>query len=213
MPTTPDLLSSLHAALTPHAADGTPGGPSIRSETSGAAAVLVLLFPRHDGLRFLLTVRPDTLTRHPGQISLPGGRVEKTDSDLWQTAVRETREELGVDDRDLVPLGRLDRYRMPVSGYAITPFVGCLPCPPALHPDPGEVAEVIEVPLAALLDESTVREEIWDLHDRKWHVTFYLFGEHRVWGATATILADLASRLGAQPRGERPGAVRAQLET
>lgn len=174
------------------------------------AAVLVLLFPRQGEIRFLLTARPEGMLRHPGQVSLPGGAAEPHDASLWQTALRETQEELGVRTGRLRPLGRLEPVPVLASHYLIVPYVAWNPSPPILSPDPREVAEVVEVPLDHLLDPGLVEEETWDLRGRAWRVTFYRFGNKAVWGATARILSDLAARL-AGPGGSRevvPGAVR-----
>jgi len=206
----PPILAHLHYPLTPTDArtpspleDATP--PALRH-----AAVLLLIFPRGPGTYFLLTSRPQTLLRHPGQVSLPGGAAEAGDPSLWHTALREAQEELGIRTGRIRPLGQLDSVPVVVSGYLITPFVAWNPVPPLLRPDAREVAEVVEVPLEALMDPSTVYEETWELQGGHWRVTFYRFGSTLVWGATARILLDLTLRL----RGERiaadsvPGAVR-----
>lgn len=190
----PDALSSLRSSLL--SVEGEPDP----AETAGMvaprqAAVLLVLFPRGNQVSFLLTARPDTLSRHPGQISLPGGAVEPRDSALWHTALRETQEELGMRTGRLRLLGRLEAVPVVVSNYLITPFVGWNPVPPRLRPDPREVAEVIEVPLDILLDPSAVREELWELRGGYWIVSFYRFGDKSVWGATARILSSLARRL------------------
>jgi 8-oxo-dGTP pyrophosphatase MutT (NUDIX family) len=159
------------------------------------AGVLVLLFSRSSEVKFLLTARPNTLARHAGQISLPGGVTEPGDVDLWHTALRETREELGIRTGRIRPLGQLDPVSLVVSNYVIAPFVGWNPLPPALRPDPAEVAECIEVPLSRLFDPLAVQEEKWELRGDFWYVCFFRLDDRIVWGATARILADLASRL------------------
>src|SRR5919199_6822952 len=87
------------------------------------AAVLVLLFPRETGPSFLLTERPATLSRHPGQISLPGGAMDPEDPDLWHTAIRETQEELGIKTGRIRPVGCLETIAVAVSRYHVAPFV------------------------------------------------------------------------------------------
>ena len=159
------------------------------------AAVLVLLFPRGSDVAFVLTARPNTLARHAGQISLPGGVTEPGDVDLWHTALRETQEELGVRTGRIRPLGQLDPVSLVASNYVIAPYVGWNPFPPVLRPDPAEVAECIEVPVRLLFDPLTVQEEKWELRGDLWHVCFFRLDDKIVWGATARILADLASRL------------------
>jgi 8-oxo-dGTP pyrophosphatase MutT (NUDIX family) len=157
--------------------------------------VLVLLFPRGSEVTFILTARPNTLAHHAGQISLPGGVAEPGDVDLWHTALRETQEELGIRTGRVRPLGQLDSVSLTVSNYVIAPFVGWNPLPPVLRPDPGEVAECIEVPLSRLFDPLAVQEEKWELRGDVWYVCFFRLDDRIVWGATARILADLASRL------------------
>jgi 8-oxo-dGTP pyrophosphatase MutT (NUDIX family) len=159
------------------------------------AAVLVVLYP-HDGATFFpLTVRLDTLTHHPGQVSLPGGRLEDVDSSLWEAALREAREEVALRTGRILPLGRLDTVPTVVSKHLIVPFVGWSPVRPRLRPNPEEVAEVIEVPLSAVTDRSTVREEVWHIRGRTVAVTYYDLAGYAVWGATARVLSDLATRL------------------
>lgn len=159
------------------------------------AAVLVLLFPRGGAPHFLLTVRPETLTRHAGQISLPGGAAEPGDFSLWHTALRETQEELGIRMGRLQALGRLEPVSITASNYLIVPFVAWNPIAPKVRPDPVEVAEVLEIPVATLLEPESLREEKWELRGRWWHVSFYRLGGRTVWGATARILGSLANRL------------------
>lgn len=196
------LLSTLFPVCTPAQKSNWRGHHS---------AVLVILFTRaSSGPGLLLTVRPDTLTHHPGQVSLPGGKAEPHDDSLWQTALRETREELGMRTGRLAPLGRLDDVPVTVSNYLITPFVAWSPAPPRLIPDPHEVAAVIEVPLASLIDPTNVHEEAWELRGAHWLVTFYRVQDVIVWGATARILSDLVDRLRGGTGGGpfAPGSVR-----
>ena len=107
-------------------------------------------------------------------------------------------------------LGRLESIPVLVSNYLITPFVAWNPVVPSLKPDGREVASVIEVPLEAILDPSIICEETWELRGGYWRVTFYRFGAHCVWGATARVLGDLAGRLTGQERSTllKPGSVR-----
>lgn len=202
----PRSMAELAASLLPVSE----GNDRFGEPAENAAAVLVLLFPRDEEVLFLLTERPHTLARHPGQISLPGGRAEPGDGDLWQTAMREVEEELGICAEDISPLGRLEDYDLPVSGYLITPFVAWTPREPHIHADPREVAAVIEVSLTSLLDPAAVQEETWRLRGNTYDVTFYRFARWQVWGATARMLHDLACRISGvdcmAPEG--PGAVR-----
>jgi 8-oxo-dGTP pyrophosphatase MutT (NUDIX family) len=186
-PTLPDQLTPLTSVLLPLDSESIHSGrPS---------AVLVLLFQRHAGVQLLLTARPVNLPRHAGQISLPGGSYEPGDDDLWRTALRETHEELGVDTQAVLPLDRLVSLPMRISDFVISPFVGWIDPLPQLHPDPSEVQEVIEIELNAIIDENLVETEVWERRGERWSITFYRFGAHVVWGATARILHDLASRI------------------
>ena len=166
------------------------------------ASVLILLHPVQSEPYFVLTLRPPTLARHPGQIALPGGVAEPHDQSPWHTAVRETEEEIGLRSDRLQSLGRLPRFHVQVSNYSIAPFVAWNPVTPWLHPDPREVAEMFHVPLSILTDSGAVEVETWDLRGQLYQVTFYRFGDHRIWGATARILNDLAERL--EPLRPRP---------
>jgi 8-oxo-dGTP pyrophosphatase MutT (NUDIX family) len=169
------------------------------------SAVLILLFPLADDVRFVLTRRPHTLARHPGQISLPGGVREKNDATLWDTAVREAHEEIGLRPGRVQPLGRLRPYHLTVSNYLIHPFVAWNPIRPRFRVDRSEVDELIELSISQLIDPASVHEEPWELREQQWRVTFYRFGERTVWGATARILSDLAQTIhGDRPFGATP---------
>src|SRR5215218_134388 len=152
--------------------------------------------PAADGAPHLvLTRRTTALRRHSGQISLPGGRYDREDGSLLRTALRETEEELGVDPADLTIWGRLEPTHIVASHYALAPFVAFTPRRPRFVPAPAEVAEVIDLPLAHLLDPATLEEELWDFQGSARRVSFYRYGEHKIWGATARILHQLVTLL------------------
>jgi 8-oxo-dGTP pyrophosphatase MutT (NUDIX family) len=160
------------------------------------AGVLILLYPRDGQLYFPLTRRTETVKDHKGQISLPGGAREGNES-LQQTALRETREELGVPPDHLDVLGRLTPLYVPPSHFLISPFVAYSATRPAFDPDPVEVAALIETPLALLLDPKTEVWEEWEIRGKPVQVPFFrvLHEENKVWGATAMILSELAVAL------------------
>ena len=154
------------------------------------AAVLVPLIDRPDGLTVLLTHRTAHLANHAGQVSFPGGRVDLADGDIEETALRETREEIGLECSHIRIIGRLDTY-LTRTGFAVTPVVAMIEPPFELAPDPFEVAEVFEVPLPFLLDPNNHQ-----LCSREFEGTvryFYAmpYGRHYIWGATAGILMNL----------------------
>ena len=164
------------------------------------AAVLILLYSRQapDGGSapyLVLTRRTAALARHSGQISLPGGRHDATDGSLLRTALRETHEELGVAPDGLAVWGRLEPEWIVVSDYLVSPFIAYAPRRPEFRPAPSEVAELIEVPLAVLLDPTTLAEEIWEIRGVQRQVVFYRHGEHKIWGATARVLGKLVALL------------------
>ncbi|NLG49987.1 MAG: CoA pyrophosphatase, partial [Chloroflexi bacterium] len=125
-------------------------------------AVLALLYPHAGELHLALTRRSERLMDHRGQISLPGGRREQTDLTLWDTALRETHEELAVDPARVRYIGALTPLYIPASHYHVHPFVGYVPVRPTFVPNADEVAEIIELPLRVLLDPHAKRQETWN---------------------------------------------------
>ena len=165
--------------------------------------VLVLLYPGEASgdLHLVLTRRTDTLGNHRGQISFPGGSVDPGDPSTTQTALREACEEIGVCRDDLCLLGDLTPLYIPPSDFCIHPHVAYLPRRPRLQPDPAEVAEVLEVPVAYFLDDRNVVEEEWVIGDERRWVPFFNVHGHKVWGATAMVLAEFVAVL----RSASPG--------
>ena len=155
------------------------------------ASVLVPLVERDQGLCVLLTRRTAHLTDHPGQISFPGGRAEEFDDSPIDTALRETEEEIGLHRRHIEVIGLLPDY-VTATGYRVTPVVALVTPPFDLAPDPGEVAEVFEVPLAFLMDGARHQRMSFDLPEGG-RRSFYAmpWGGYFIWGATAGMLRNL----------------------
>ena len=166
------------------------GRPMRADRPANLAAVLLLLYPGDEGWRFLLTLRAQSLGNHQGQISLPGGSRQGREA-LAKTALRETAEELGIPEAGVQILGKLTPLYIAVSDFQVVPFIGYVPQRPEFHPNPEEVAQVLETPISLLLDERNRVEEDWDLPDgRRLHVAYFRMGDHKIWGATAVILGE-----------------------
>ncbi len=158
------------------------------------AAVLVPLIERAQGMTVLLTRRTESLSSHSGQISFPGGRVEQSDAAPVHTALRESEEEIGLEPARVEILGRLANYVVG-TGYRITPVVGFVEAQQQFVHDEREVAEIFEVPLELVMEPDNYHREHMRIKnvDRSYYVLPY--GDYRIWGATASILANLRDTL------------------
>lgn len=177
----------------------TPPTPDHRPREGG---VLVLLYPGGaDGEPYLvLTRRTDSVGNHRGQISFPGGSVDPGDQSTAHTALREACEEIGVCQEEMQLLGDLTPIYIPPSDFRIYPHVAWLPRRPDFDPQPNEVAELLEAPVSHFLDERHVGREDWTINGELRRVPFYLVCGHKVWGATAMVLAELAAVIGTVER-------------
>ena len=154
------------------------------------AAVLLPLMPRGETFHLVLTKRSAHLRAHPGQIALPGGRLDPGETHL-QAALRESHEEIGLDPAGVEILGTLPGHST-VTGFEVTPFVGIIPADTSLDAMTAEVAEVFTVPLAQVLDPASFRIEgrVWNGLQRRYFTV--PVGPWYIWGATARILKQLA---------------------
>jgi 8-oxo-dGTP pyrophosphatase MutT (NUDIX family) len=169
--------------------------PAHRTPQFGAvkAAVLLPVILR-PAPTLLFTRRTETLAKHSGQVSFPGGRSEAHDLSPIETALRETHEETGIAPSLVTVAGYLDRY-LTGTGFDIQPVVGLVAEGFALAPDPREVAQVFEVPLAFLLDPANRRREVRMIAGRERRFHAFSHDGHEIWGATAAIIVNLAERL------------------
>ncbi len=158
------------------------------------AAVLIPILMDQDQPRIILTKRASGLKHHPGQIALPGGKVDLTDSSVTAAALREAQEEVGLNPSSVEVLGALPGHET-VTCFTITPIVGLINGPVELTPEPGETEEIFTVPLSHVTDPSqfSVGSRIWRGQPRYYYIVPY--GPYYIWGATARILRALAERL------------------
>jgi 8-oxo-dGTP pyrophosphatase MutT (NUDIX family) len=173
--------------------DLNPDGPAPEKAAVRRAAVLVGLIDRGDDYGVLLTLRPDSMPSHAGQVAFPGGRIEPGETPL-AAALREAQEEVGVDPASVRILGQADTY-LTGSGFAISPFVGVLPPGFVAVPHAREVADVFETPLSFLMDVANHQR-----HEREYRgaLRAYYAMPHNgryIWGATAGMIKSLYDRL------------------
>ena len=156
------------------------------------AAVLAAITDR-ERPGFLLIHRPSNMRSHPGQVAFPGGKIDPGE-DPVEAALREAHEELGINARDVTVIGTSDVYRTG-SGYAITPVIAVVPPDLQLNPSPTEVAAWFEAPVDFVFDTAnhTQHSAHWQGAERRY--IEILWQEHRIWGVTAGIIANLARRI------------------
>ena len=159
------------------------------------AAVLVPIYLHGGELQLVFTKRRDDMRRHPGEISFPGGRREEHERDLWATALREAEEEIGLPASAVTIIGALQPTPTIATGYAVYPFVGMIKSTRDWVPSAGEVAEVLELAVPALVEGYGRRRLL--RRGLPIRTDTYLVGDDLIWGATARIVADLLDRLAA----------------
>jgi 8-oxo-dGTP pyrophosphatase MutT (NUDIX family) len=157
------------------------------------AAVLFGIVKR-DELTVLLTQRTHTLSTHAGQIAFPGGKVEPSDGGPVEAALRESVEEIGLDPKFVEPLGFLDGYRTG-TGFTVAPVVAMISPGFELKPDPREVDDVFEVPLAFLMNEANHQKHSRDWRGRQRFYYAMPYGDRYIWGATAGMIRNMQQRL------------------
>ena len=169
--------------------------PDDRPPTAREAAALILLYPGDAGPSFPLTVRHHDLPHHPGQISLPGGRVDPGE-DPAAAALREAHEEIGIDPSHVRIVGMLSTLWVVVSNHLLYPYIGVVDERPAFNTSPREVEALIETPVAWVHDESRIGVDERVRDGVAVNYPYFNFDGQHVWGATAMVLGEFREVLG-----------------
>ena len=183
-------IERLRARLSDPASIGKiPAGP-IR-----AAAVLMPIFERGGELHLVFIRRSDRVESHRGQVAFPGGRVDPSDDTLMTTALREAWEEVAIDPAQVELLGGFEGATARVSDIFVTPFVGVIPSAEGLRPDPSEVAEIFDVPIAAIRDDRFRREHRFVRDGVEHGYPAVIYGGQTIWGLTLRFVEELLVRM------------------
>ena len=164
----------------------------IKANDPKIAAVLALFYPNQNNeVTLLLTKRANYNGTHSGQISFPGGKVEQSDLNLKQTALRETFEEVGIIDEDIEVIREFTEVYIPPSNFLVTPFIGIIYNKPIFKVN-SEVAKIIEVPFSKLIDETNIGSiKITNSYMKETSVPCFKIDDSIIWGATAMILSEI----------------------
>jgi len=156
------------------------------------SSVLILLYPLGGSVGIVLTMRNEYRGIHSGQISLPGGKHEETDESLIYTALRESKEEIGIDPGQVQIIGQLTEMYIPPSNFLVTPVVGYQAIRPCFTAEPKEVARIIEIRIDELIDQRNRQVKKMKLNlGFSLKVPSYYINGNIIWGATAMILSEL----------------------
>ncbi len=185
----PGLEAQIRMAPTNRRDDIRAMGEGLKPLKSG---VLLLLYPLDDEATGVVFIRrPQYNGVHSGQISFPGGRYEPGDTDLMHTALREAREEIGIDPEKVEVIGKLTDLYIPPSNHTVSPWVGIMHHRPAFKPDPVEVESILEVALTNFLSEENQQIIPIKLADgSSLNTPCYLIDGNVIWGATAMMMAE-----------------------
>lgn len=184
-----------HQKMKPNLANGAP--LKIKHSTPPRkGGVLILLYEDEGIVRFPLIQRPNYEGIHSGQMALPGGRYEEEDQNQFQTALRESHEEIGVDQGKVEVLGSLTEFFVAASNYMVLPVIGKIDFKPNFVPEPREVQEVVTPPITHLIDPNRLKEkEIIVRNGFKMNCPYFDLEGRTVWGATAMMLSEMVEIL------------------
>jgi 8-oxo-dGTP pyrophosphatase MutT (NUDIX family) len=156
------------------------------------AAVLIPLFYKNQSPCLLFTKRSEIVEHHKGQISFPGGVRDEQDHDLQATALRETREEVGIREQAITVLGRTDKF-LTNTNFMVTPYVGYFSYPYPYRVNSAEISQLIEVPLQHFLQPGVFEQKKWERNGILWDVHFYYYDQEIIWGVTGFLLSNFLS--------------------
>jgi 8-oxo-dGTP pyrophosphatase MutT (NUDIX family) len=169
--------------------------PRVPGDDARVAAVLILLYPLNGSVYTVLMQRHNYNGVHGGQISLPGGKMEPSDQNIIQTALREANEETGIDPEGISVIGTLTPLFIPVSNTVVTPVVGWADEKPAFNPQPEEVEFLINANINRFTDPSCIRNKPMNIRGEEYIVKYFDYEGYVIWGATAMILHEFLSIL------------------
>jgi len=173
-----------------------PRGWTKRDYPPKQAAVLILLYPEiDDRLHIVLTLRNSGLRGHSGQVSFPGGKQDPEDDSFTRTALRETCEEIGICDDNIIVMGEISQFYIPPTHYDVYPTVARYESIPKFNPNPDEVAEVFSFAVEDMLHPKFKHVEQRIIQGYSVKVPYYNMKEYKVWGATAIMLSEFEARL------------------
>ena len=155
------------------------------------SSVLILVYPEGEQLYICLTKRPSTMKHHPGQVSFPGGKVEKEDASAEMTALREAQEEVGINPAAIEILGKLSDLYVEVSRFSIQPFLAWADEKPEFIVNYDEVDELIIFPVSEFVFHEVISNIEIETVSGKLRVNYYPYNGEIIWGATAMILSEL----------------------
>ena len=159
------------------------------------SGVLLLLYPKNDETFICFMRRTSDGHAHSGQISFPGGKAEKFDKDITETALRETYEEIGVEPNRIQVIGQLTDLYIPLSNFLVKPVLGIMDCTPIFKINKAEVSYIIEVPLSVFFDQNTRKEKEMKRNGYKFTAPYYEIGKDHIWGASSMIMSELVEIL------------------